>query len=117
MTAVWIKPGLHTSAHLHANNQSFYQLREMAAIHFMSDLRYSCMWEAENATVGVSLQASLQVSKAGVPWQEPGHVPDSCLFLKRISEAESCLNPFFHWVPTNCHFSLCFTIATVNIDR
>lgn len=75
------------------------------------------MWEAENATVGVGLQAGLQVSKAGVPWREPGGVPDSWLFLKRISEAESQQNPFFHWVPTICHFSRYFTIATVNTDR
>lgn len=40
------------------------------------------MWEAENATVGVSLQCSLQVPKAGVLWREPGGVPDIWLFLK-----------------------------------
>lgn len=39
------------------------------------------------------------------------------LFLKRISEAESYLNPFFHHVSTNCHFSHCITIATLNTDR
>lgn len=93
-----------------SKNQSIYQLQSNSCIIWG-------MWEAENATVGVSLRCSLQVSKAGVSWREPGRVPDSWLFLKRISEMDYCLNPFFQWVPTNCHFSFCFTIASENTDR
>ncbi len=110
-----INHALHTSAHLQANNQSFYQLKETASIYSPSDLRY--VKAKKNATVGVSLQSSLQVSHTGMPWREPGGAPDSWLFLKRISEADYCLNPFFHRVPTNCHFSFGFTIANKNSDR
>lgn len=34
--------------------------------------------------------------EAGVSWWEAGGAPDSWLFLKRISEADYSLNPFFH---------------------
>lgn len=53
--------------------------KQIALNYSTSTMRYV---GAENATVGVSLQSGLQVSKAGVLWQEPGGVPESWLILK-----------------------------------
>ena len=53
--------------------------KQIALNYSTSTMRYV---GAENATVGVSLQSGLQVSKAGVLWREPGGVPESWLILK-----------------------------------
>lgn len=53
------------SLFVHFKKKKKSRLTDMPTAHHLtetsltSDLKYGCMWEAENATVGVSLQARL----------------------------------------------------------
>lgn len=90
---VCMNTGVHTPAHLQANNQSFYQLREIASIYSTSDLRYvgsrKCHCGCQFTVQPSGIKRRRVVARAR-------RCARQLVVSKGISEADYCLNPFFH---------------------
>lgn len=107
-----LTPGYNTSAHLRASRFTNWGKSLQSTSHLIWG-----MWGSRKCHCGYQLTVQPSGIKSRRVVARARRCARQLVVSKRISEADYCLNPFFHSVPTNCHFSLSFTIANENTDR